>query len=124
MDGDAQNHADKALAAGRDLERRLERLNLELAQRREEPIRIGIGINSGRAIVGSIGSPERMEFTVIGDTVNVASRIEGLNKTLDTTLLISKATRDTLQRPPSLRALTPQAVKGVEQPVEIFTLES
>jgi len=124
VDSDTQDHADKAMAAGRDLERRLERLNLELAQRREEPIRIGIGINSGRAIVGSIGSPERMEFTVIGDTVNVASRIEGLNKTLDTTLLISKATRDTLQRPPSLRALTPQAVKGVEQPVEIFTLES
>jgi adenylate cyclase len=124
VDSGAHNHADKALAAGRDLEHRLERLNLELARRSEEPIRIGIGINTGRAIVGSIGSPERMEFTVIGNTVNVASRIEGLNKTLDTTLLISKATRDALQRPASLRALPPQPVKGVEQPVEVFTLAS
>jgi adenylate cyclase len=65
-----------------------------------------------------------MEFTAIGDTVNVASRIESLNKTLDTTLLISKATRDALRRPTSLRALTPQAVKGVERPVETFTLTS
>jgi adenylate cyclase len=121
VDSDADNHADKALAAGRDLERRLERLNVELTRRGEEPIRIGIGINSGSAIVGSIGSSERMEFTVIGNTVNVASRIEGLNKMLDTTLLISKTTRDALRRPASLRALPPQPVKGVEQPVEIFT---
>jgi adenylate cyclase len=120
----AQNHADKALAAARSMERELERLNLSRAQRGEDPLGIGIGINTGPVIVGSIGSPERMEFTVIGNTVNVASRIESLNKTLGTTLLISKTTRDALQRPVSLRALPPQMVKGVEQPVEIFTLDS
>ena len=123
VDNDGHNHADKALAAGRDLERRLERLNRDLATRGEEPIRIGIGINSGRAIVGSIGSSERMEFTVIGNTVNVASRIEALNKSVGTTLLISKATRDALRRPISLRALPRQAVEGVAQPLEIFTLD-
>jgi len=94
VDGDEQNHADKALAAGCDLERRLEGLNLDLATRGEEPIRIGIGINSGRAIVGSIGSSERMEFTVIGNTVNVAARIQALNKKVNTSLLITNATRD------------------------------
>jgi class 3 adenylate cyclase len=124
VDSDEYNHADKALAAGCDLERRVERLNLDLATRGEEPIRIGIGINSGRAIVGSIGSSERMEFTVIGNTVNVASRIEALNKTVNTTLLISKATRDALRRQISLRALPLQAVQGVVQPLEIFTLDS
>ena len=62
-----------------------------------------------------------MEFTVIGNTVNVASRIEGVNKVLGTTLLISKATRDALQRPTTLRPLPPQLVKGVDEPVEIFT---
>jgi class 3 adenylate cyclase len=123
VDRDEHNHADRALAAGRDLERRLERLNSDLTTRGEEPIRIGIGINSGRAIVGSIGSSERMEFTVIGNTVNVASRIEALNKTVNTTLLISKATRDALRRPISLRALPRQAVEGVAQPLEIFTLD-
>jgi class 3 adenylate cyclase len=124
VDSDEYNHADKALAAGCDLERRVQRLNLDLATRGEEPIRIGIGINSGRAIVGSIGSSERMEFTVIGHTVNVASRIEALNKTVNTTLLISKATRDALRRQISLRALPRQAVEGVVQPLEIFTLDS
>jgi adenylate cyclase len=119
---DSHNHADRALAAGRSMERALERLNLERLQRGEEPIAIGIGINTGPAIVGSIGSPARMEFTVIGNTVNVASRIEGLNKTVGTSLLISKTTRDALQRLPQLRALPPQPVKGVDHPVEIFTL--
>lgn len=123
VDSDEYNHADKALAAGCDLERRVERLNLDLATRGEEPIRIGIGINSGRAIVGSIGSSERMEFTVIGNTVNVASRIEALNKKVNTTLLISKATRDALRRQISLRTLPLQPVEGVVQPLEIFTLD-
>ena len=63
VDGSEHNHADKALAAGRDLERRLEWLNSDLARCGEEAIRIGIGINTGRVVVGSIGSPERMEFT-------------------------------------------------------------
>ena len=121
---DTQNHADDALAAGCSMERALERLNLERVQRGEEPIGIGIGINTGPAIVGSIGSPERMEFTVIGNAVNVASRIESLNKTMGTTLLMSKATRDALQRPASLQALPPQPVKGVDRPVEIFTIAS
>jgi class 3 adenylate cyclase len=74
VDGDQYDHADKALAAAHDLEHRLERLNSDLIRHEQEPIRIGIGINSGRVIVGSIGSPERLEFTVIGSTVNIASK--------------------------------------------------
>ena len=118
------DHADKALDAARSIRRTMDRLNAERSRRGEDAIQIGIGINTGRAIVGSIGSPERMEFTVVGNTVNVASRIENLNKTLNTSLLISKSTRDALRQTGSLRALPPQPVKGVDELVEIFTLAS
>ena len=117
-------HADKAVASARSMLHRLERLNLELEQRGHPALAIGIGINTGPAIVGSIGSAERMAFTGIGTTVNVASRIESLNKTLGTTLLLSKATRDALKRTLALKALPPQIVKGVAEPVEVFTLVS
>ena len=116
------NHADDAVAAGRSIQKTLERLNNERNSRGEDAIQIGIGINTGPAIVGSIGSPERMEFTVIGNTVNVASRIEALNKTLGTSLLVSKETRDALREAIELRELPPQPVKGVEQPVAVFTV--
>ncbi|PYK30074.1 MAG: adenylate/guanylate cyclase domain-containing protein [Verrucomicrobia bacterium] len=119
---DSRGHADQALGAAQSIQRTLEELNQQRSARGEDPIQIGIGINTGPAIVGSIGSPERMEFTVIGNTVNVASRIEALNKTLSTSLLISKATRDALQVSAELRALPPQPVKGVDEPVEVFTL--
>ncbi len=119
---DADNHADKALATARSILRRLEDLNSNLTRRGHPSLAIGIGINTGRAIVGRVGSSERMEFTGIGTTVNVASRIENLNKTLGTTLLLSQATRDALQRPAALTALPPQLVKGVDEPIQVFTL--
>jgi Adenylate and Guanylate cyclase catalytic domain len=111
----ATTHADDAVAAGCSMLRRLELFNADLVRAKEAPLGIGIGINSGRAIVGSIGSSERMEFTVIGSTVNVAARIEELNKPLGTSLLLSKATKDHLSRSISLRALPPQQVKGVDR---------
>src|ERR1700730_4766840 len=122
--GSNRNHADEALAAACSIQRTLERLNATRTACGEDQIQIGIGINTGPAIVGSIGSPERMEFTVIGNTVNVASRIEALNKTLSTCLLLSKDTRDALQRAADLHELPPQPVKGVDHPVKIFTVVS
>ncbi|CAN5174981.1 adenylate/guanylate cyclase domain-containing protein [soil metagenome] len=119
---DAQSHADEAVATARSMLRRLERLNGELEKRGHPALAIGIGINTGPAIVGSVGSSARMAFTGIGTTVNVASRIESLNKTLGTTLLLSKSTRDALLHRPPLKVLPPQPVKGVDDPVEVFTL--
>jgi adenylate cyclase len=76
----------------------------------------------GVAIVGSVGSAQRMEFTAIGNIVNVASRLEGLNKGLGTRLLLSKATSDALQGPSELRTLPPQQIRGVNELVEVFTI--
>jgi adenylate cyclase len=120
----SRNHADDAFAAACSIQRTLERLNGERKSRGEDAIHIGIGINTGPAIVGSIGSPERMEFTVIGNTVNVASRIEALNKTLGTSLLLSKETRAAMLQTVELRELPPQPVKGVDGAVQVFTFGS
>jgi adenylate cyclase len=122
--GGNRNHADEAVAAARSIQQTLAELNTARNTRGEDPIQIGIGINTGPAIVGSIGSPDRMEFTVIGNTVNVASRIEALNKTLGTSLLLSEQTRAAMQQRVDLRAMPPQPVNGVEEPLQVFTIAS
>jgi adenylate cyclase len=113
-------HADDALLAGRAMLRRLSALNEEIAAEGEAPIAIGIGLNTGRAIVGSIGSPERMEFTVIGTTVNVASRVESLTKIVGAPLLLTDSTRAALRDGTDLREFPPQPVRGVDELVRVF----
>lgn len=73
-----EDHAERALAAAEDMLRFLETANDEWRERYGCEIRLGIGVNSGEAIVGNIGSSKRMEYTVIGDTVNVAARLEAI----------------------------------------------
>ena len=115
-------HADAALRTGRAMIARMRSLNATLAQRDEAPLEIGIGIHTGRAIVGSIGSPERMEFTAIGSTVNLASRIEGLTKEAGVPLLLTGDTRSALSASDGLRELAPRRVRGVEEPVALFSI--
>lgn len=81
--------ARNAVAAARDMLARLARLNASFAEKGLEPIAIGIGLHVGEAVVGHVGSDDRHEYTVIGDAVNIASRIEGLTKKLGHPLLIS-----------------------------------
>src|SRR5437667_7340732 len=88
------DHAQDAVAAGREILSAVNRLNDELAAKGHAPIRIGIGIHCGPAIVGSIGTPQRLEFTAIGNTVNIASRIEGLTKAVGKSLLVTAAVRN------------------------------
>jgi adenylate cyclase len=116
------DQADAALEAAQDIRRRLGPLNERLRQRGEEPVAIGIGLHTGPAIVGSVGAPQRLEFTAIGDTVNMASRLEGLTKTVGETLVLSAAARAALKKEWTLQPLGAHAVKGAPHPLEIFTL--
>ncbi|MFQ3671767.1 MAG: adenylate/guanylate cyclase domain-containing protein, partial [Verrucomicrobiia bacterium] len=82
IDEGPSSHAPEAVAAALDMIEALPEVNAQLAQMDQAPLTIGIGLHSGQAIVGSIGSPHRLEFTAIGSTVNLASRIEALTKTV------------------------------------------
>ncbi|HEV7404619.1 MAG TPA: adenylate/guanylate cyclase domain-containing protein [Chthoniobacteraceae bacterium] len=119
---DSDRHATDALRAGAEMLRGLAGLNERLAGTCGEPLAIGIGIHTGPAIVGSIGSPDRLEFTAIGSTVNLASRIEGLTKTVGTPLLLTAATKRAVREEIALREYPPQTVRGVDEPVAVYGL--
>jgi adenylate cyclase len=115
------DHADAAVAAGCEMLQRVAAINERLRAAGEPPLAIGVGIHTGRAVVGSIGSPRRMEYTAIGDTVNVASRVESLTKVVGAPLLLTDATRRALRVPPLLELLPAQQVKG-HAPVDVLKL--
>jgi len=81
---------------------------------------LGVSIERSAAVVGSIGSPRRMEYTAIGDAVNVASRVEGVAAVLGEPLLVTAATRAALRRGAALEELAPQRVKGQGDPIVVF----
>jgi adenylate cyclase len=117
---DDPDHADHAVAAALDMVAELGRLNLRWQAAGRPALDIGIGINTGPMIAGNIGSDAIMSYTVIGDAVNLGSRLESLNKQFGTKVIISDATRRQLTHRYRLRPLGEVTVKGKTQAVEIF----
>jgi adenylate cyclase len=112
-------HADHAVETALEMSAALDRLNAAWQAQGRPALDIGIGINSGEMIAGNIGSSAIMSYTVIGDAVNLGSRIESLNKDYGTRILISQATKDRLTSPVATRLVGEVTVKGRTQPVVV-----
>ncbi len=112
--------AKRAVRAAVRMRAALVTLNERLATRGIAPLRTGIGLHTGEVIAGNIGSEERMEYTVIGDAVNLASRLESATKELGVDVLISEDTAGFLDASLELRYVDEITVKGRKQPVKVY----
>ena len=117
-------HAQRAVDAGLAMMQCLEGTCQELEEAGWPDFKIGIGVNTGPAIVGSIGSPKRQEYTAIGDTVNVAARVEALTKNVGHLFLVTEATSEQLSDEVALESLPPQKVKGKGLPLHVFAVKT
>ncbi len=119
----SDNDAERSARAGLAMHTALAALNDDRERHGLVKIRHGIGIHFGPVIAGNIGTEARLEYTVIGDTVNVASRIEDACKSVGEALLISDAVKKRLPADIQLRPLPEQRVKGRQAPVRIYAVE-
>jgi len=115
-----ENYADMALKSAIEQIEMLQKINESITPKYDVTINIGIGIHTGLVTAGDMGSQGRSDYTVIGDNVNLASRLEGLTKQYGANILITKATYDKLKGSYKIRPIDLVEVKGKSQAVEIF----
>lgn len=112
--------AYKAVNTAIQMQRKLVELREKWLSEGMVPLQIRIGVNTGEALVGSFGSPQKMDYTVIGDAVNTASRLEGLNKEFATSIIIAQSTFDLVNDRLNGRHCGTVKVKGKEEPVSVY----
>ena len=117
---DQPDHRDRALQAAFAMQKALTSLNLDLERSEQDMLSVGIGINSGQCIVGNMGSEDRFDYTVLGDAVNLASRLEGQCSHYGFEMILGEETAKSLQGH-QIVELDLLAVKGKTEPVKIYT---
>jgi adenylate cyclase len=116
------DHAERACRAAIEMIGSLSALNARWQAALGEPMGLGIGVNTGIARVGNTGSRQKFKYGPLGDTVNVASRVQGASKYFKSSLLITRATRDRLGSEFQLRRLGSARVVNIAEPIELFEL--
>ena len=119
---DLENHEEKAIACAVDIQKNMIELNNVLANKGIEPVAIGIGINTGYAVIGNMGSKNRFDYTAIGDAVNVAARLESGTKNAGVDLLIGQTTENAIEF--ELIPLDPIQAKGKSEKLQVYTWDS
>ena len=115
-------HKQMAIKSAIEMQTELVKLNKRLIAEGLPQINIGIGINSGEALVGNMGSEQRFDYSVIGDAVNLASRLESSSKTLGKTLVIGEETRRTIETKFSFEYIDSITVKGKTEKIKVYTI--
>ena len=115
-----ENHEDWAIKCAKQIQINMEELNKEFTAKGLPPIQIGIGINSGDAIIGNMGSDQRFDYTAIGDAVNIAARLESGTKAAEVDVLIGISTKQ--RSGSSLKELPPIEAKGKAEKLLVYTL--
>lgn len=115
-----ENHPKNAVRCACDMLDKVKELQVKWLKEGKPKIEIGIGINTGEAFVGNIGSEKRMEYTVIGDMVNLASRIESNNKVYKTNLLISSSTYASVRSMVDVVKISNVKIRGKEKTLDLY----
>jgi len=121
---DDPEHEENAVQAAIEMQEELKLLNTELAKENLPNINIGIGINTGEALVGNMGSNQRFDYSVIGDAVNLASRLESSSKTLGKTLVIGEETVKAAKLNYEFDYVDKITVKGKTEEIKVYTIKS
>jgi len=121
------DHPARAFMAGLAMRRKLVELNRVFAGRGWPTLHHGIGIHTGEVVAANIGTPDRLSYLLVGDTVNLASRLQSLTKEMGTEIILSAATRSHLSESVfhavKLKQLPGLSIKGKKDPVVIYTLD-
>lgn len=115
-----EDHADQAVMAALDMRKALEEFNREREARGKAPFRQGIGVHTGLVLAGNTGSEDHLSYALIGETVNVAARVQDLTKKFPCDILITEETAGTLTAAVRLEKETPVMVKGYSRPVTVY----